>query len=228
MSFTQDELQAFNIILEQKLAQHRRELELSLDQRMSMLKQEFEQYLAAVQQNLLHDLPLKLAEQQNQLKDTVTRYLETYPPHVIEEVQPRDARMAEMQAEISWDDLMDVIDKVVSDRLSALEGSIQSMVTSTERSLLTQLHGLQSSLQSMRSRCADPTTTGMTDIQDVFTSVEQLEHIIESLQVAMTANHTLLSNRLYHHQHLPLERAHPAPPPVLPASENAVQSGEEQ
>jgi hypothetical protein len=34
---------------------------------------------------------------------------------------------------------------------------------------------------------------------------------MESMQVAMTANHALLSNRLYHHQQLPLERAHPNP-----------------
>jgi hypothetical protein len=45
-------------------------------------------------------------------------------------------------------------------------------------------------------------------MQEVFQSIEQLERIIESLQVAMTANHALLSNRLYHHQQLPLERAH--------------------
>jgi hypothetical protein len=227
MSFTQDELQAFNTILEQKLAMHRRELELSLDQRMSVLKQEFERCLAE-QQDLLHNLPLRLSDQQNELKDTVSKYLEMYQPRVIEEVEQGNATIAEMQAEISWDDLMDVIDKVVSDRLSLLEGSIQSMVRNAESSLLTQLHSLQGNLMQIRSRCADTTTTGMTDIQDVFTSVEQLEHIVESLQVAMTANHTLLSNRLYHHQHLPLERAHPAQPPVLASSESDMQDGEEQ
>lgn len=227
MSFTQDELQAFNTILEQKLALHRRELELSLDQRMKMLRQEFEQYLATMQQDL-QNLPLRLSEQQNELKDTVSKYLAAYQPRVIEEVEQGDAGIAGVQAEISWDDLMDVIDKVVSDRLSLLEGAIQAMVRNAEHSLLTQLHSLQSSMTLIRSHCTDTTSTGMTDIQDVFTSVEQLEHIIELLQVAMTANHTLLSNRLYHHQHLPLERAHPTPPPVLPASENDVQDGEEQ
>ncbi len=227
MSFTQDELQAFNTILEQKLALHRRELELSLDQRMKMLRQEFEQYLATMQQDL-QNLPLRLSEQQNELKDTVSKYLAAYQPRVLEEVEQGDAGIAGLQAEISWDDLMDVIDKVVSDRLSLLEGAIQAMVRNAEHSLLTQLHSLQSSMTLIRSRCTDTTSTGMTDIQDVFTSVEQLEHIIKSLQVAMTANHTLLSNRLYHHQHLPLERAHPIPPPVLPANENDVQDGEEQ
>jgi flagellar biosynthesis/type III secretory pathway chaperone len=235
MSFTQDELQAFNTILEQKLEMHRRALELSLDQRMSVLRKEFEQCLSAVQHDLLHNLPLRLSEQQNELKDTMSKYLEMYPQRVIEEAVPGDAKMAEMQAEISWDDLMDVIDKVVSARLSVLEGSIQAMVRDAEHSVLTQLHGLQSNLMQIRSRCTDTLAmgmndangvTGVTDIQDVFTSVEQLEHIVESLQVAMTANHTLLSNRLYHHQHQPFERAHPAQPPVIPSSESDGQDGE--
>jgi len=228
MSFTQDELQAFDTILERKLAQHRRELELSLDQRMHMLRQEFEQYLATVQQDLLQKLPLNLSEAQNELKDTVSKYLAMYPPRGIEEGEQGDARVAELQAEISWDDLMDVIDKVVSDRLSLLEGSIQAMVRNAEHSLLTQLQSLQSILMQIQSRRADPITTSMTDMQDIFTSVEQLEHIIESLQVAMAANTTLLSSRLYRHQHLPLERAHPAPSPVLPANESTVADGEEQ
>jgi len=44
------------------------------------------------------------------------------------------------------------------------------------------------------------------------------------MQVAMTANHALLSNRLYHHQHLPLERAHPAslPEPAPPNGNNSL------
>ncbi len=229
MSFTQDELQAFNTILEQKLATHRRELELSLDQRMNMLRQELEQYLAAVQQNLLYHLPLSLSDQQNELKNTVSQYLETYQAHVSEGVNHGDANVAEIQAEISWEDLMGVIDKVVSDRLSLLEGSIQTMFRNTERSLLTQLHSLQSNLMQIVPQFSDTTNANMTDIQDVFTSIEQLERIIESLQVAMTANHTLLSNRLYHHQHLPLERAHPAQPSAQPSTnESGVQDIEEQ
>jgi hypothetical protein len=48
-----------------------------------------------------------------------------------------------------------------------------------------------------------------TSIQEVLHGIEHLERIIESMQVAMTSNHALLSNRLFHHQQLPLERAHP-------------------
>ena len=46
-------------------------------------------------------------------------------------------------------------------------------------------------------------------MEEVFQSIEQLERLIESMQVAMTSNHALLAHRLYHHQQLPLERAHP-------------------
>lgn len=203
MSFTQDELDAFNTILEQKLAIHRRELELSLDQRMNMLRKEFEQYL-------LQYLPLRMAEQQNEVKDAASQGLEPYQARVIEEVEQGDATIAEVQAEISWDDLMDVIDTVVGNRLSSLEGSIQAMVSNTERSLLTQLRSSHSDLLQARQGCADPLTLDITTMQDVFTSVEQLEHLIEALQVTMTANHTLLANRLYHHLRQPLERAHVA------------------
>ena len=45
---------------------------------------------------------------------------------------------------------------------------------------------------------------------EILRGIEQLEHIVESMQVVMTTNHALLSNRLYHHQQLPLERAHPS------------------
>ena len=47
-----------------------------------------------------------------------------------------------------------------------------------------------------------------TNIQEILHGIEHLEQIIESMQVIMTSNHALLSNRLYHHQQLPLERAH--------------------
>jgi len=221
MSFTQDELQSLNTILEQKLAAHRRELELSLDQRMNTLRQEFGQCLSALQQNLLRDLPLRLSDQRNEANEVGNQHLEMYRTRFIEEVDQGDAEIAEIQAEISWDDLMVVIDKVVNDRLSLLEGSIQSMVRNIERSLMTQICNLRNDLMQTRQRCPETMTTEITDIRDVFTSIEQLEHLVESLQVAMTANHTLLSNRLYHHQHLPLERAHS---PILPD----VQSGEEQ
>jgi hypothetical protein len=211
MSFTQDELQSFHTILEQKLALHRRELELSLDQRMGMLRQEFKQYLTAVEQDLLHNLPLRLAEQQNELKDAIIQRLGSYPTRVIEEEMDQGgSEVVEMQAEIAWEDLMGVIDRVVGERLSTLEETIQLLVRNTEHTLLTELRNLQGDLVQAKQRYTATMSTDMTDLHDVFTNIEQLEHVMDALQVTMTANHTLLSNRLSHHQHLPLERAHPA------------------
>ena len=208
MSFTQDELQAFHTILEQELALHRRELELSLDQRMGVLRQEFKQYLTAVEQDLLYNLPLKLAEQQNELKDAIIQRLGT--TRVIEEeAHPDGADVVEMEADIAWEDLMDVIDKVVGERLAALEETLQLMVRNTEYTLLTELHSLQSDLVQAKQRHSDRITADIANPHDILTSIEQLEHIMEALQVTMTANHALLSNRLSHHQHLPLELAHP-------------------
>jgi hypothetical protein len=225
MSFTQDELDAFNTILEQKLAIHRRELELSLNQRMSTLKQEFEQYLATIQQNLLQNLPSRLPVEQNGANNVESQHLQPYQTHVLEEPEQGGTEIAEIQAEIAWDDLLNVIDKVVGDRLSTLEGSIQSMIKNTERSLLTQLHGLRSDLMQARQGHVEPMTTDITNMQDVFSSVEQLEQLIEALQVTMTANHTLLSSRLYYHQHQPLERAHST---VQPSSVNDGRSEDEE
>ena len=52
-----------------------------------------------------------------------------------------------------------------------------------------------------------PTEAG---VQDILTSINQLERIVESMQVAIAANSALFSHRLYYHQNLPIERAHPS------------------
>ncbi len=43
MSFTEDELQAFNSILEQRLSVHRREMERVFDQRMNEYRRDLDQ-----------------------------------------------------------------------------------------------------------------------------------------------------------------------------------------
>jgi hypothetical protein len=57
-----------------------------------------------------------------------------------------------------------------------------------------------------------------TSIQEILHGIEHLEQIVESMQVVMTSNHALLSNRLYHHQQLPFERAHNANDHAKPTS----------
>src|SRR6266516_49510 len=256
MSFTKDELQSFNTILEQKLSIHRREMERSFDQRMNVLRREFEQRLSSVQQDLLRRLPSRLSDQRDRLKNAFIQRLEGQQEHItqsinqeIEQLQQQQQQMLEatieralaaqllaieqlinqrlplqpaespqtyeieehagidtieVQTEVSWEDLVEVIDRSIGERLSTLEEAVQSIVKHTEHDLLTQLHILRNDLTQGRQNY----TGNISNIQEVFTSIEQLERIIESMQVAMTANHALLSNRLYHHQQLPLERAH--------------------
>jgi hypothetical protein len=256
MSFTQDELQSFNTILEQKLSTHRREMERSFDQRIHVLRREFEQRLVAVQQDLLRRLPARLSDQRDKLKNTFIQRLEGQQEHITEAMnqeieqlqqqqqqafeitieralaaqllaieqlinqrlplQPAELPQAyagaehadidtiEVQTEVSWEDLVEVIDRSIGERLAGFEEAIQTIVKHTEHYLLAQLHLLRNDLTQGRQNY----TGNITNIQEVFTSIEQLERIIESMQVAMTANHALLSNRLYHHQQMPLERAH--------------------
>ena len=253
MSFTQDELQAFNTILEQKLAVHRRELERTFDQRLQVLGREFERRLNAAQQELLRNLPQRLTEQEHKLKDAFDHKLDAQQERIAQAVvneigqrQPPfedsveralaaqllafeqliNQRLAffsadasgnyvdetragfgtiEVQTEIPWDELTDVIDKALDQRLSSFKESLQIMLKNMEQYLVAQIHALRGVLMHSPARSYTGT---LTNIQDVFASIEQLEHIIESMQVAMNANNALLSNRLYHHQQLPLERAH--------------------
>ncbi|MBA2285878.1 MAG: hypothetical protein H0W02_10365 [Ktedonobacteraceae bacterium] len=257
MSFTEDELQSFNSILERRLLAHRQEMERAFDQRMTSLLRDLEQRLGAQQQEFMRVLTHKMSEQQNdlnvalspklsaqqaritqavgleveqrqqqqqeQLEGMVDRTLATqllgmeqrltqHPaPRSLEavaegEVEPGDGERfetIEVQTDISWEDLMEVVGKALDDRLSALNESIQAAVGNWEQHLSLQLHEMRALEQ------VEPYRGDMSSLQGVFHSVERLEQILESMQVAMTANHALLSNRLYHHQQLPLERAHP-------------------
>ncbi len=258
MSFTQDELQAFDTILEQKLAIQRREMEQVFEQHMQVLRRELDQRITTAQQDLLRELPIRLPDQQHRIGDVFSELLNTQQARLeslqhrldtwqqqqrqqIEEVvenalaaqllaieqliNQRDSAPSyetnsidkqeaessfvglEVQAEITWEDLIGSVDKAIDHRFSALYESLQTLLKNTERYLVELLRQLR---EELASRGASFSSAGtITNVQDMFTSIEQLERIIESMQVAMTANHALLSNRLYHHQQLPLERAHP-------------------
>lgn len=232
MSFTQDELQAFNKILDQRLAAQQRAIERSLDQRIATLKHEFDQRLLSLQQNLLRSLPQRLLELQKRWSDDVNQKFEdqiesalaaqllameqlinqrssTQVPEFTAtygtEAQP-DFESIEVQTEIPWEDLVDVVDKAMDQRLTTLNELVQTTMQAMEQFLIGQLHNLREELLHAQEHSF---SGNIAHMQDVFTSIEQLEHVIESMQVAMNANHALLSNRLYHHQNLPAERAHP-------------------
>jgi hypothetical protein len=244
MSFTEDELQAFNTILERRLSAHRRDMEQTLDRRMNALRRDLDQRLATAQQEILRALASQLSSQQNGLNATLNQKFDLQRRQVaqvvsqqaqgnqqhIEELmdrvqaaqllgieqlisqhfalQSRDEVVAnaggnahlppprieaiEVQTDLPWEDLVEVFGKVLDTRLAALN-----------ESLSVQLRNLREQVQAYRGDAASATNT-----REVLRGIEQLEHIIESMQVVMTTNHALLSNRLYHHQQLPLERAH--------------------
>ena len=218
MSFTNEELQSFNTILEQKLSQQRRELERSFDQRLQVFKREIEQRLLVTQKDLMRVLTQHLSDQYRQLKELIhqgnTAIAESTANVV--EASP-DLSQMELDTEIPLDDLAEAVNQALNDRFSALDTSFKTSITGIEQHLTTELQALRTDMAH-----TEPNTKGVvsvteitplddtvTNMQDVFTSIERLEHIIESMQVAMTSNSALLSNRLYHHQQLPLERAHP-------------------
>ncbi len=258
MSFTEDELQAFNTILEQRLTAQRNEVERMFEQRISESYRDSEQRFSAMQQEMQHAMALKLAEMQGQLdwmfsekfqtqqagliqainldaeqknqqiESSLARLLEAQLPAIeqmlskqLQEVSLQsleDTVMTangahpleafEVQTELPWEDLSDMIGKALDERLSVLSNAISQSLQNLEQYLSVRIHGLRD--EFVRSQPQPAILNGNhTSVQEVLHGIEHLERVVESLQVAMTANHALLSNRLYHHQQLPLERAHP-------------------
>ena len=258
MSFTEDELQSFNTILEQRLLAHRKEMERTFDQRISEYRRDGEQRFVAMHQDMLRNMTLKLAEFQGRIDSALSEKLNTQQTriaqaiaHDVEEktqqvessvdrmlaaqllgieqllsqqlqqlsLQPLDEpamtttvhpqlEAIEVQTELPWEDLVDVLGKALDERLNVLSEATQRSLKNLEQYLSVRLHSLRDEI--VRSQPQSPTlNSSVTTIQEVLHGIEHLERIIESMQVAMTANHALLSNRLYHHQQLPLERAHP-------------------
>lgn len=259
MSFTEDELQSFNTILEQRLSAHRREIERVFDQRMNEYRRELDQRLIATQQDTLRTVSQKLTElqsrqdtvlseklaaqqtritqaisneggqRQQQFEASLDRMLSAQLPGIEQLLSrqmslqasqdatigsgvPAQLEAIELQTELPWEDLMDVIGKALDERLSALNDATQRSLKNLEQYLSVRLHSLRDEFIRGQGQAQGQTlyNGNMTSIQEVLHGIEHLERIIESLQVAMTANHALLSNRLFHHQQLPLERAHAA------------------
>ena len=275
MSFTADELQSLNDILETKLAVHRQEMESVFDQRVQTLRHEMERRLNALQQEIIQTLSQKQAEQQRSLQTALSEKLNTQQLNItqavdlelkqqqqpqieslvdralaaqlsaIEELfnqrlsahtfdetaiqvgeQPPHFEAIEVQTEMPWEDLTNIFGKALDERYSKLNELTQSTMRNLEQFLSAQLRVMQTQILEgvIQVRQTQAYNGSLTSLQEVFQSIEQLERIIESMQVAMTANHALLSNRLYHHQQLPLERAHasarPTPPSAHPNGTN--------
>jgi hypothetical protein len=260
MSFTTDELESFNAILEERLAAQGRELERIFDLRSQAMQQEFEQRLLAAQQEIVQALTAKimdqrrefqtslsqrLAEQQAGITQSVRQEIKQHQEQqhmqaqlegivdralasqlrAIEELlnhrvteQEEDQKVLafanygnaqqfdaiEVQTELPWDELSELLGKALDERFTILNEAAQSAINNWERMLSAQLQGFQ----MMKYQQPQTLTEPLSNTQAVFHSLEQLERLVESLQVTMTTNHALLSNRLMHHQQLSPEQAH--------------------
>jgi len=253
MSFTEDELQAFNNILERRLSAHRRDMERAFEQRLNALRRNFDERLASAQQEIVRALTCHLSNQYNELNSGLNQKLSTQKQQITQTISqqadqgqqyieglmdralaaqllgieqlisqrlalktfeeagtgisPPPIEAIEVQTDLPWEDLMDVFDRALDARFAALNESIQVTMKNWEQLLLMRLNNLREQAQPYDGDISSASTT-----QELMRGIEHLERIIESMQVVMTTNHALLSNRLYHHQQLPLERAHPTGP----------------
>jgi hypothetical protein len=259
MSFTEDELQAFNSILEQRFSIQRQEMEQAINRRLESFQQKIDQRFVTLQQELSTSLEQWLASRREQSGVAIEEKLEKQRKQIVQLVSQEaeqkshqveatvDRMLAaqllgieqllgqhsakrqlevdgtnphqqletiEVQTELSWEDLVAVMGKALDERLIALSDSLQHSVKNLEQYLAVRLHSLRDELtrlQGPRPTYNNNVLSNGTSVQEVLTGIEHLEQVMESIQVTMTANHALLSNRLYHHQQLPLERAHPNP-----------------
>ena len=258
MSFTEDELQAFNTILDQRLTAQRKDLERYFDQRVMEARRENEQRFFAMQQELVRNMTLKLMEMQGRLDSVVSEKLQMQQTRLAQSISldaeqrsqqleggiahRLEAQLAaieqllskqleqfaqqsleetvmtangvpsleafEVQTDIPWEDLSDMIGKALDERFSALSEAISRSLQNLEQYLSVRIHGLRDEFVRVQPQTS-LLAGSHTSVQEVLHGIEHLERVVESLQVAMTANHALLSNRLYHHQQMPRERAHP-------------------
>ena len=212
MSFTEDELQSFNTILEQRLSAQSQEMERIFNQRISALRHDMEERIEVTIDNMLAAQLLGI----EQLLDQ--RF---FHPKLDDMVAPTDEALPqldtiEVQTDLTWEDLSDVLGKALDQRLSVLHEVTQSAIRNLEQELSGRLYSLREELLNGYTQ-VQGTSQSFDEMpgsmQEVLHGIDQLERIIESMQVAMTSNSALLSNRLYHHQQLPLERAHPTSRP---------------
>ena len=250
MSFTPDELQALHAILDQKTAELLSELEQSFDRKIQGIRQEFAQQQQQLADSIEHSFATQLLAFEQLLnqhcpatsKDSLSPLQPPQPLRVPTEYtnQPQTSFEAiEVQTEIPWEDLIDLLNTALNERFITFNTSLQTRLQDAAYAVSSQIQLLRDELhreqpiasssgipsgqrtanggQGRRDRqghAAVPTSlpTSLTEaeMQDILASINQLESIVESMQVAMTANNTLISNRLHHHQHLPVERAHPS------------------
>ncbi|GAC1453674.1 MAG: hypothetical protein PVSMB2_01020 [Ktedonobacteraceae bacterium] len=215
MSFTKDELQSFNTILEQKLTQQRRELERGFDQRLHVFKREIEQRLVFTQQDLVRVLAQHLSEHYRKLREVLGQRSDAQhvriPSTVFSETELK--QQLEDVVEHALDTQLISFDQLIAERFAPVDEMVGDASTASPNFAEMELHTEipLDELSEAINKTFDARFSALeTSLKMSITGIERLELILESMQVAMTSNHALLSNRMYHHQQLPLERAHPA------------------
>jgi hypothetical protein len=120
----------------------------------------------------------------------------------------------EVQTEIPWEELAEMVDRALEERLITLKDSFISSLQTIEQEILQQMQALHTTLVQISSTFHTSPTIPTIEApilatnQDILQSIDHLEHLMESIQVAMTSNTSLISKNLYHNQQFPLERAH--------------------
>lgn len=188
--------------IEEKLGEHRQQITQILDQEGEQRTQQIEASVDRL-----------LAAQLLGIEQLLHQQATSFP--LAENngtVSSSEVEAVEVQTDLSWEDLAEIIGKALDERLVTLNDTLRQSVKNLEHYLTGRLLGLRDELTHLQDskQVYSGSILGQgTSLQEVLSGIEHLEHVIESMQVAMTANHALLSNRLYHHQQLPLERAHP-------------------
>src|SRR2546430_6384547 len=105
MSFTEDELQSFNTILEQRLNAHQRDMERALDLRMNDYRRELDQRLATVHSDVQRGVSQKLSDFQVRLETILSEKLNAQPARIIQTFD-RDIEQRQQQFERNIDRML--------------------------------------------------------------------------------------------------------------------------
>jgi hypothetical protein len=194
----------------------------ALYQRLEMLhsrttqtvNQEFEQRQQQQQQQIADIVDRALAAQLLAFEQLINQRLSipmTDLPLSASGEDGPDFDAIEVQTEIPWDDLVELIDKALTERLQQMSSAIQMKLQDLERTLFALRDQLPRGPVTtfVGGQLSQSDGSNLATLREVLAGLDQLERLVESMQVAMTANSALLSNRLYYHQQLSAERAHP-------------------
>ncbi|SRR5258708_5246837 len=127
MSFTEDELEAFNSILEQRFAIHRQEMEQALEQRLNIFRQDIDRRIEQI------------------LTQHAARRRE-------ETVSLAQLETIEVQAELPCEELVAMMGSALDERLTLLNNSLQCSVKSVEQQLTLRLHDLRNEIARVQEQ----------------------------------------------------------------------------